>query len=99
MSGVRCRASSVMRHQFLQTTSPPKALDQFQANFTVMFFGWSFLKIANIFKSMKNSGCRGNRLEKLEKMHKKINQLSDFKIMLQKLLLDDDPPTKLTFLS
>ena len=30
----------------VQTTSPPKPLGQFQPNFTEMFLGWSFLKIA-----------------------------------------------------
>ena len=38
---------------------------------------------------MKNSGCHGNRIEKLEKYHKKIDQWLDFEIILQKQLLGD----------
>ena len=37
VSGVRRQSSVVCRQQFIQSTSPPKLLDQFQNNFTQMF--------------------------------------------------------------
>ena len=37
VSGVRRQSSVVRRQQFIQSTSPPKLLDQFQNNFTQMF--------------------------------------------------------------
>ena len=37
VSGVRRQSSVVCRQQFIQSTSAPKLLDQFQNNFTQMF--------------------------------------------------------------
>ena len=45
---VRRPASVVCRQQFIQSTSPPKLLDQFQNNFTQMFPWSSFTKIAKM---------------------------------------------------
>ena len=48
-ASVVSRPSSVVcRQQFIQSTSPPKLLDQFQNNFTQMFPWSSFTKIAKM---------------------------------------------------
>ena len=48
VSVVRRQSSVVCRQQFIQSTSPPKLLDQFQNNFTQMFPWSSFIKIAKM---------------------------------------------------
>ena len=48
VSGVRRQSSVVCRQQFIQSTSPPKLLDQFQNNFAQMFPWSSFTKIAKM---------------------------------------------------
>ena len=68
MSGVR-RPSCVVRQQLLQTTSPPKPLSQFQPNFTGMFLGWSFLKIAKRIEIHEELWLPWQPIEKLRKIH------------------------------
>ena len=48
VSGVRRQSSVVCRQQFIQSTSPPKPLVQFQNNFTKMFPWSAFTKIAKM---------------------------------------------------
>ena len=60
-SAVRRRRLSI--HIFLQTTSPPKPINQIQNYFTGMFLGWISFKLVQSLKefySTQNFGCHGN---------------------------------------
>ena len=69
-------------------TSPPRPMGRFQNNFTGMFLGWPFIKIAKMVLLCWTKWPPELKIEKLLKQHLLQGQLADFKIISQKCSLE-----------
>ena len=90
---VICTSVSPSFHQqFLQTTSSPRPMVQFQNNFTEMFLGWSSTKIAKMVLIHWTKWLPELNIEKTFNRHLLLDQWIGSKIFSQKGFLGDPLP-------
>ena len=78
--------------KWFHSTFPPRPMGWFQNNFTGMFLGWPFAKIAKMVLLRWTKGPSKLKIEKPFKRHLLLGQWADFKIITQECSLDDPLP-------